>query len=126
MKLGRRLLGRRLFERLMKMSFYGQFVAGEDVARIRPLVQRNMSFGVRSILDYSVEKDISREEARAAELAYVILLEALFYIITASMNVCILTVEFRTGNKETYSGETAHCFVLFKTPYNNHESSKLK
>ena len=56
----------------MKASFYGHFVAGEDVARIRPLVMRNMSFGVRSILDYSVEKDISREEARAAELAYVI------------------------------------------------------
>jgi len=53
----------------MKASFYGHFVAGEDVARIRPLVMRNMSFGVRSILDYSVEKDISREEARAAELA---------------------------------------------------------
>jgi len=71
MKLGRRLLGRYLFERLMKASFYGHFVAGEDVARIRPLVQRNMCFGVKSILDYSVEKDISREEARAAELAYV-------------------------------------------------------
>jgi len=73
MKLGRRLLGRYLFERLMKASFYGHFVAGEDVARIRPLVQRYMSFGVKSILDYSVEKDISREEARAAELAYVLL-----------------------------------------------------
>jgi len=55
----------------MKASFYGHFVAGEDVARIRPIVLRNMSFGVKSILDYSVEKDISREEARAAELAYV-------------------------------------------------------
>ena len=71
LKLARRLLGRYLFERLMKATFYGHFVAGEDVARIRPLVQRNMSFGVRSILDYSVEKDVSREEARAAEIAYV-------------------------------------------------------
>jgi len=72
MKLVRLLLGRYLFERLMKASFYGHFVAGEDVASIRPLVQRNLPYGVRSILDYSVEKDISREEARAAELAYVI------------------------------------------------------
>jgi len=62
----------------MKASFYGHFVAGEDVARIRPLVHRNMSFGVRSILDYSVEKDISREEARAAELAYVIFLTSFY------------------------------------------------
>jgi len=84
MKLGRRLLGRYLFERLMKASFYGHFVAGEDVARIRPLVLRNMSFGVKSILDYSVEKDISRAEARAAELAYVIYLLATFMYLLIS------------------------------------------
>jgi len=64
----------------MKASFYGHFVAGEDVARIRPLVQRYMSFGVKSILDYSVEKDISREEARAAELAYVTSVTSFVYV----------------------------------------------
>jgi len=78
MKLGRLLLGRYLFERVMKASFYGHFVAGEDVARIRPIVLRNMAFGVKSILDYSVEKDISREEARAAELAYAAFLHSLY------------------------------------------------
>ena len=52
----------------MRSTFYGQFVAGEDVASIKPLVERNMFFGVKSILDYSAEKDISRDEARKAEM----------------------------------------------------------
>ena len=55
----------------MKMTFYGQFVAGEDEDEIRPLVERNKAFGVKSILDYSVEKDLSREEAQQAEMEYV-------------------------------------------------------
>lgn len=67
MKLARRILGKYFFEKAMKATFYGHFVAGEDAQRILPLVKRNMSFGVKSILDYSVEKDLSREEARAAE-----------------------------------------------------------
>ena len=92
MKLGRRLLGRYLFERLMKATFYGHFVAGEDVARIRPLVQRNMSFGVKSILDYSVEKDISREEARAAELAYVAIFFSQKNYTSIYMHCLVLTV----------------------------------
>uniref|UniRef100_A0A3Q3VI54 Proline dehydrogenase n=1 Tax=Mola mola TaxID=94237 RepID=A0A3Q3VI54_MOLML len=42
----------------MKMTFYGQFVAGEDHIAIRPLIQKNQAFGVGSVLDYSVEEDI--------------------------------------------------------------------
>ena len=66
--MARKILGKTLFEKFMKATFYGQFVAGTDAERIRPIVERNMSFGVKSILDYSVEKDISTEEARQAEI----------------------------------------------------------
>ena len=65
-------MGKNLFSRFMKITFYGQFVAGEDEQEIRPLVERNRTFGVKSILDYSVEKDLSREEAQQAEMAYVV------------------------------------------------------
>uniref|UniRef100_A0A2I3HGK9 Proline dehydrogenase n=1 Tax=Nomascus leucogenys TaxID=61853 RepID=A0A2I3HGK9_NOMLE len=55
----RKLLGQRLFNKLMKMTFYGHFVAGEDQESIQPLLQRNRAFGVGAILDYGVEEDLS-------------------------------------------------------------------
>ncbi|XP_049553723.1 proline dehydrogenase 1, mitochondrial isoform X3 [Orcinus orca] len=68
LRLARRLLGQRLFDRLMKMTFYGQFVAGEDQESIRPLIQHNRAFGVGSILDYGVEEDLTPEEAEREEM----------------------------------------------------------
>ncbi|CAM2103330.1 proline dehydrogenase 1, mitochondrial [Caretta caretta] len=68
MNLSRKLLGQQLFEKLMKMTFYGQFVAGEDQAAIKPLIQRNRAFGVGSVLDYSVEEDLTPEEAERKEM----------------------------------------------------------
>lgn len=37
-----------------------------------PTIQKMRSFGVKSILDYSAEEDISAEEATEKEMAYVI------------------------------------------------------
>lgn len=62
MDLGKMILGQRAFDQFMKMTFYGQFVAGVDHMAIRPLIQKNQAFGVGSVLDYSVEEDISQEE----------------------------------------------------------------
>ncbi|XP_003478442.1 proline dehydrogenase 1, mitochondrial isoform X1 [Cavia porcellus] len=66
--IARKLMGQRLFDKLMKMTFYGQFVAGEDQESIRPLIQHNKAFGVGSILDYGVEEDLSPEEAERKEM----------------------------------------------------------
>ncbi|XP_068956990.1 proline dehydrogenase 1, mitochondrial [Petaurus breviceps papuanus] len=52
----------------MKMTFYGHFVAGEDQEAIKPLIQHNQAFGVSSILDYSVEEDLSHTEAEEKEI----------------------------------------------------------
>ncbi|XP_028679806.1 proline dehydrogenase 1, mitochondrial [Erpetoichthys calabaricus] len=68
MQLSRAVLGKRLFERLMKMTFYGQFVAGENQETIKPLIRRNRMFGVGSVLDYSVEEDLTQEEAEKKEM----------------------------------------------------------
>ncbi|XP_042699144.2 proline dehydrogenase 1, mitochondrial isoform X3 [Chrysemys picta bellii] len=68
MNLSRKLLGQQRFEQLMKMTFYGQFVAGEDQEAIKPLIQRNRAFGVGSVLDYSVEEDLTPEEAERKEM----------------------------------------------------------
>ncbi|XP_049434489.1 proline dehydrogenase 1, mitochondrial [Epinephelus fuscoguttatus] len=68
MDLGQKILGQRTFNQFMKMTFYGQFVAGEDHKDIKPLIQKNQAFGVGSVLDYSVEEDISQEEAEQKEM----------------------------------------------------------
>lgn len=70
MDLGKKILGQRGFNQFMKMTFYGQFVAGEDHRAIKPLIQKNQAFGVGSVLDYSVEEDISQEEAELNEKEY--------------------------------------------------------
>ena len=68
MKLGKAVLGKALFARIMKSTFYGQFVAGENRQDIKPAIHRMHSFGVKSILDYSVEEDISEAEAEQREM----------------------------------------------------------
>ncbi|XP_032371812.1 proline dehydrogenase 1, mitochondrial isoform X2 [Etheostoma spectabile] len=68
MDIGKKILGQKAFDQFMKMTFYGQFVAGEDHMAIRPLIQKNQAFGVGSVLDYSVEEDISQEEAQQKEM----------------------------------------------------------
>ncbi|KAL0818081.1 hypothetical protein ABMA28_008614 [Loxostege sticticalis] len=69
MKRLRQVVGNKLFEVIMKATFYGQFVAGEDQNKIRPTIERLRSFGVKSILDYSVEEDLSQEEAEKREVS---------------------------------------------------------
>lgn len=47
----------------MKSTFYGHFVAGEDQKGIRSNVENMMKYGVKSILDYSAEEDLSSENS---------------------------------------------------------------
>ncbi|CAI6349024.1 unnamed protein product [Macrosiphum euphorbiae] len=68
MKLCKAVFGEKLFTVMMKMTFYGHFVAGEDQYRIVPTLKRLRSFGVKPILDYSVEEDITQEEAEKREV----------------------------------------------------------
>jgi len=68
MKIGKKVLGERLFGALMKPTFYGQFVAGENTRTIAPVIENMRSFGVKSILDYSAEEDISQDQAEEMEM----------------------------------------------------------
>jgi len=56
------VLGRRLFNWFMKRTLYGQFVAGEDLESVHPVISRYRASGIRSILDYAVEEDIGNQE----------------------------------------------------------------
>ena len=58
MTAAQKLLGRRLFEIIMKGTFYGHFVAGESKEDIKPKINTMEKFGVGAILDYAVEADM--------------------------------------------------------------------
>ena len=58
MRVSRTLLGARMFEYVMKRSFYGQFAGGEDIAELQPCVEHLARYGVHSMLNYSVEADV--------------------------------------------------------------------
>lgn len=62
MNITRKLLGKRLFSLVMKSTFYGHFVAGEDQNDIRLNVEKMMKYGVKSILDYSAEEDLESQK----------------------------------------------------------------
>lgn len=64
MKTARAVLGKRLFQQIMRSTFYGQFVAGQDEQEIVPVIHHLSSFGVKTILDYSAEEDVAEEEVR--------------------------------------------------------------
>ena len=43
----------------MRLTIYEHFVAGTDKTELKPIVQRLRQHGVKLILDYSMESDIS-------------------------------------------------------------------
>lgn len=57
--LSQRVFGKRLFNLMMRSTFYGHFVAGKDQQDIRQNVENMMKYGVKSILDYSAEEDLA-------------------------------------------------------------------
>lgn len=67
MKISRKLLGKNLFSMLMKSTFYGHFVAGENQLMIKPTIENMLKYNVRSILDYSVEDDLDSAQGKNEE-----------------------------------------------------------
>lgn len=51
-----------MFHKLMKATVYGQFVAGEDLETLKPVMKQLRDQNIRSILDYAVEDDVENEE----------------------------------------------------------------
>lgn len=76
---------------------------------IRPLIQKNQAFGVGSVLDYSVEEDISQEEAEQKEMEY------------ESPGISYISVDITYEKQDVF--ECSHCFkhkissVIFKTRF---------
>ena len=61
MNLGKKVLGKRIFDGLMRATFYGQFIAGQDSKEVLEVVNNLRKFGVSSTLNYSSEGDLANE-----------------------------------------------------------------
>ncbi|KAG8543996.1 hypothetical protein GDO81_023288 [Engystomops pustulosus] len=68
LSVSRRLLGRRLFEWGMRVSVYGQFVAGETLPEIRDCMERLARLGIRPMLAVPIEEDLG--EGKSGERWY--------------------------------------------------------
>lgn len=67
MKITNSLLGDKIFGLLMRSTFYGHFVGGANEKEILLPLKRMYTFGVKCILDYAAEDDISSERAESLE-----------------------------------------------------------
>ncbi|XP_078682101.1 hydroxyproline dehydrogenase-like isoform X2 [Branchiostoma floridae x Branchiostoma belcheri] len=61
MKVGQRLLGRRLFEAVMRATFYGQFIGGDSEKEIEATVRRLLNSGIQTLPAITIEEDIGDE-----------------------------------------------------------------
>uniref|UniRef100_A0A915DEH1 Proline dehydrogenase n=1 Tax=Ditylenchus dipsaci TaxID=166011 RepID=A0A915DEH1_9BILA len=82
----RKMLGRTLFTALLKSTFYGHFVAGETHEEVEKTSAKLARFGVKAILDYSVESDISQGEAEDKAVEGIVGQENLPEAITSNMD----------------------------------------
>ena len=62
LKFSKIMLPKKMFDSVMRMTFYGQFVGGADVNDLRPKLAKMQEYGVKPILDYSVEADLKEDE----------------------------------------------------------------
>ncbi|XP_060112709.1 hydroxyproline dehydrogenase [Heteronotia binoei] len=60
LSVSRRVLGRRLWDGLLRLTFYGQFVAGETPEEIKATLQRLQQLKVRPLLAVPIEEDVGQ------------------------------------------------------------------
>ncbi|KAM6449629.1 hydroxyproline dehydrogenase [Liasis olivaceus] len=62
LSLTRRILGRHLWSSALRLTLYGQFVAGETHKEIKETLQRLQHLGVRPLLAVPIEEDVGEEK----------------------------------------------------------------
>ncbi|XP_067326601.1 hydroxyproline dehydrogenase [Anolis sagrei] len=68
LSISRRILGQRLWSSILRLTLYGQFVAGETQGEIKETLQRLQGLGVRPLLAVPIEEDVG--QARDGEEWY--------------------------------------------------------
>ncbi|XP_077996527.1 hydroxyproline dehydrogenase-like [Glandiceps talaboti] len=70
MRLSQKILGKQLSSRLIKSTFYGQFVAGEDIQTVQTCVDRLTQSGIAAILAIPLEEDIGQKKEGDSDARY--------------------------------------------------------
>ncbi|NXV39511.1 HYPDH dehydrogenase, partial [Rissa tridactyla] len=58
----RRVLGERLWGRLLRATFYGQFVGGQTHGEVVATARRLRAVGLRPMLALPIEEDVGQEK----------------------------------------------------------------
>lgn len=67
MNIGERILPERLYEALMRRTFYGHFIAGETEEELLKTAERFLALGVRSIPQNTLENELTEQEVLATD-----------------------------------------------------------
>lgn len=110
MNLAKKILGKSVFDKLMRGTFYGQFIAGQDSKEVLEVVNNLRKFGVSSTLNYSSEGDLANEmyankHSSAGESKIKRAMSAKYYDpaerqLDANLNSYLDSLELTFGNKE--------------------------
>uniref|UniRef100_A0A914D014 Proline dehydrogenase n=1 Tax=Acrobeloides nanus TaxID=290746 RepID=A0A914D014_9BILA len=63
----RKLLGQKLFEKVLRGTFYGHFVAGATRSEVRSVVDKMKDYNVQSLIGKNIEADLSYIEDKNAK-----------------------------------------------------------
>uniref|UniRef100_A0A914E6G6 Proline dehydrogenase n=1 Tax=Acrobeloides nanus TaxID=290746 RepID=A0A914E6G6_9BILA len=61
----KKVCGKTLFKKILRLTFFGHFVGGENIPEVKPVMSNMARFGVKSILDYSAESDINHKTSNS-------------------------------------------------------------
>ncbi|KAH7705600.1 hypothetical protein AAVH_27190 [Aphelenchoides avenae] len=62
----RTVLGKRLFDSVLKATFFGHFVAGETKEEVKVTAEKLRKSGIDPIIDYSIEANVTVDEVQGA------------------------------------------------------------
>ena len=100
--------GTRFFEKLMKMTIYGQFVAGEEKSEVAQCISKLKESGIKCVLDYSAEEDVSDKQKVSHEMR-----TKLIHTLVTAEDIQSLTKEFNTTEQTGESVKRATARTYF-------------
>ncbi|KAI6657642.1 Proline dehydrogenase 1, mitochondrial-like isoform X2 [Oopsacas minuta] len=111
-KIAQKVFGAKLFEKLLKMTIYGHFVAGEEKSEVMQCISKLREGGIKCVLDYSAEEDVLDEDKVSHEIRAKLKVEFTSSGLTEE-DLQSSTKEFRTTEQAGVSVKQASARTYF-------------